>query len=86
MFFNRRLLCPTLFSCSLNRMRLPIGSMNSSPLILSGVSGEWVLGREFREVVVANYVHFISVVTHQTSQVFETRTTLRIVSGTLGGE
>ena len=43
------------------------------------------MGRKFREVVVADHVHFVSIVTHQIAKAFETRQTLRIIFSPLSG-
>lgn len=44
------------------------------------------MGREFREVVISDHGDFIRVVERETPQVFETRSALRIVVGSLGGK
>lgn len=43
------------------------------------------MGGEFREIVVANDVHFVTLAVHQTTKVIETCPTQCIVIGTLGG-
>jgi hypothetical protein len=62
------------------------GNWKSSLGPSSRSARERVSVREFREVVVADHVHFVSVLTHQTTQVVEANLPLRIVVGTLGGE
>lgn len=52
---------------------------------LTQLFGERILGREFREIVVANDVHFVPMAVHQTTKVIETCPTHCIVIGTLGG-
>jgi hypothetical protein len=44
------------------------------------------MGREFREIMVADDVDLRSVVTHQTTKLLEARPSLYIIVGTLGGD